>query len=65
MENEKSRIKEQLEEQFKIERRILLVYCLYCILFTSVTMRGGWPLWLAAVIDVSWLAGFVDRKSVV
>ncbi len=63
MENEKSRIKEQLEEQFKIERRILLVYCLYCILFTSVTMRGGWPLWLAAVIDVSWLAGFVIHMA--
>lgn len=63
MENEKSRIKEQLEEQVKIERRILLVYCLYCILFTSVTMRGGWPLWLAAVIDVSWLAGFVIHMA--
>lgn len=46
------------EEQKKTERYVLLIYMIYCIIFTVVVIRGRWPSWLAVVLDMSFLASF-------
>ena len=46
------------EEQRKTERCVLLIYMIYCIIFTAVAIHGRWPSWLALVLDMSFLASF-------
>ncbi len=44
------------EEQRRLERYVLLIYFSYAVFLTLIAQQHIWAVWLAIVIDLSWLA---------
>lgn len=53
----------QVGVRIKTERHVMLFYCFYCVLLTIVTIHGRWPVWLAVVMDMSWIIGLVMQLA--
>ena len=51
------RFQEKIEE--KIEKFMLLFYFVYSVVMSIITIKGGWPMWLALFTDAGWLFGLL------